>query len=552
MSFDEVSITSALEQLALALGKADAVPRSELIRALERAAERLRTGGMTVERPHDLITQSEAARLVGVSRQAVHQWVQKGMVPAHRAGASGRNSPMVSLSEVLVTANRTTEAPFSRTLRQQFLQFLSLVGGLLDDRIVDGLTRQLDPGPSTRRREEASRVLREFVMAAMGTSSMQQEFTPAGVQMLADMRPRLPLDPDSSFGRLCEVLGLLVHSSRGEGGFDSAAIALMALLGAATVGASLDHPDAPTGRRLAEAAEEVWGEEWVGRMLDIAFHVEELAPTPLSRYTASLSYLGVNRFLRQAQSSGVSVSYARSPGLMLPECFYGEPVLADVLQDGTSHRRASERMWRFSPGMSPIAVRAMQNSEGNPFRPFTFDRAILDTSIHGVRRYCFSMQDTRVAFRKHVDELSGTQRSGYIELAVETLTQTLSCPLIELVAIERLPDFDWWKDHIIRSSSREIMLGLRNARARKVAHALLVQTTLLPDVVEAADNDSSLRDRLRIYVKNLEFGIVDDRYHDDLRRGVARPVKTATESLDESEARSRAEHEIEQLLAPPA
>jgi hypothetical protein len=76
-----------------------------------------------------------------------------------------------------------------------------------------------------------------------------------------------------------------------------------------------------------------------------------------------------------------------------------------------------------------------------------------------------------------------------------------------------------------------------------------VQTTVLPDVVEAAETDGSLRNRLRIYVKNLEFAIVNERYQDDARRGVTRVIKHATEALTPVQARDRAAAEIEKLLA---
>ncbi|MGH3492645.1 MAG: hypothetical protein ACRDQ1_05325, partial [Sciscionella sp.] len=62
MAEDELSISQALEGLALALGEAGALPRGDLIRALERAAERLRMGGVRVEAPTDAVSQAEAAR----------------------------------------------------------------------------------------------------------------------------------------------------------------------------------------------------------------------------------------------------------------------------------------------------------------------------------------------------------------------------------------------------------------------------------------------------------------------------------------------------------
>jgi len=542
---DELPITLALENLALALGRAEAVPLPELIRALERAAERLRTGTVSDTQPHDLVSQSEAARLVSVSRQAVHQWVQKGTVRSYRAAnAPGRQTPMVSLSEVVAAANRAAEPPFSASLRRQFLELLDHIAPILGAGIAETLPRALDPGFAAGRSEEAGRVLREFVIAAMGTSAKRQEFTAMGVRMLADMTPALTVDPASSFGTLAGRLGLLVHSTSGGSGFDSAATAVLGILGCATVGPYLDEEGTGAGRAIAEAAEAIWGDAWVGRLFDVAFQVEELAPAPMARYTAPLSYMGVNRFLRQAQSSGVSISYARAPGLLIPEDHYGDAVLADRIAG-----RRLEPPWRFSAAAAPLASHAVGLSQGNPFRIFMFERGLLDSSIHGARKYGISITDCASTLTTHLSSLRGASRTAYVNCAVETLTQTLAQPFIEVTAIERPRDFDWWKDHIIRSSSREIMLGLRDPRARQVAHALLVQTTTLPDVVEAAETDGSLRDQLRIYVKNLEFMIVNERYTDDVRRGVARVIKDATESLTEAEARARATAEIEKLLA---
>ena len=542
---DDLPITLALENLALALGRAEAVPLPELIRALERAAERLRTGTVSDAQPHDLISQSEAARLVGVSRQAVYQWVQKGTVRSYRGpNTVGRQTPMVSLSEVVAAANRTAEPPFSGTLRRQFLDLLTLIAPVLDADIIDTLPRAFEPGFAVGRRDEAGRVLREFVIAAMGTSSMQQEFTEVGVQMLADMTPAIAVDRASPFGILAGRLDLLMHSTGGASGFDSSATAILGILGCATVGQYLDHPDAEIGRAIAEAAEATWGDAWVGRLFDVAFQVEERAPAPLARYTAPLSYLGVNRFLRQAQSAGISISYARSPGLLIPENHYGDAVLAD-----RTAGRDLEPPWRFSRGVSSLAEQAMTRSQGNPFRIFMFQRGLLDTSIHGARQYGISSGDCATALTTHLNSLDEPLRAPYIRCVVDTYAQALAQPFVEVTAIDHPRDFDWWKDHIIRSSPREIMLGLRDARARRVAHALLVQTTMLPDVVEAAETDSSLRDRLRIYVKNLEFAIVNERYQDEVKRGVARVIKHATESLTEAEARNRASAEVEKLLA---
>lgn len=540
------SISEALERLALTLGENGAVPVAELVRALERAAERLRTRSVSTELPHDLVTQSEASRAVGVSRQAVNQWVRNGVVRSFvRGGSGGRHAPEVSLSEVAIAANRRTrEVPFSAPLRKELLEFLAL----LEQGPTAPLARALrdcvedDTFPGEAR--EQIRVLREFVLASMGDGEQQHEFTEAGVRMLAEMSPRFEVDRREPFAALLDSLGLLVHSANGEAGFDSPVTAILGLLGAATVGAQYPGADADVGRAIADTAEKVWGGEWTARLYDAAFHIGELRPSPLTRYTASLTYLDNNRFLRQAQASGVSITYARGPGPILPERFYGRHVFSDVL----AGVRDETAVWKWAPDLGPRSRPAEMPSTDNPFRVFHYEYGLLDSSIYGIRRYCFSATDARDALLAQLDRLPAEQRAGYLECVIGTLTRTLRQPYVELVAIPRREDFDWWKDHIIRASEREILIGLRDERARRTAHGLLVQTSLLPKVVEAADSDGALRERLRIYVKNLEFDVVDVRYHDDLRREISRIVKAGGRRLDEDEARALAESEIRALL----
>src|ERR1700722_16605552 len=114
------SITAALEQFALSLGRSSAVPIGDLVRALERTAEGLRTGMRAAPQtpPGDLIPQAEAARLAGVSRQAVHQWVSRGTLRTYPGrNGTGRGTSLVSRTDVIVAANRGSEVPFSATLR---------------------------------------------------------------------------------------------------------------------------------------------------------------------------------------------------------------------------------------------------------------------------------------------------------------------------------------------------------------------------------------------------------------------------------------------------
>lgn len=541
------SISEALEGLALALGENGAVPIPELVRALERTAERLRTrSAPTEELPYDLVTQAEAARAVGVSRQAVNQWVRNGVVRSHvRAGGNGRYAPEVSLSEVAIAANRRSrEVPFSAPLRRELMEFLSLIERDSAAPLAEALRVCIEDDTVPGQAQEHSRVLREFVIAAMGVGDRQHEFTTAGVKLLGDISPRFEVDRSTPFGRLTESLGLLVYSAHDTAGFDSPVTAMLGLLGVGSVGAQYPEADAGLGRLVAGAAGEVWGDDWPTRLYDAAFHVGELRPSPLTRYTASLTYLDNNRFLRQAQAAGVSVSYVRGPGTLLPQRFYGAHIMRDIL-NGT---RDESDVWRWAAAGGPRKRPDQMPSMDNPFRIFNYEYGLLDSRIHGIRRYCFSAVDAREELRGYLAALPAGQRTAYLDCVTRTLARTLRQPHIELVSITKRDDFDWWKDHIIRASEREILIGLRDERARRTAHGLLVQTSMLPEVVEAADSDGSLRDRLRIYVKNLEFDVVESRYHDDVRRRISRIIKPGGQHLSHDEAHTLAETQIRALL----
>ena len=535
----EESISVALERLALTLGESGAVPVAELVRALERAAERLRTRSSTSELPSDLVTQSEAARVVGVSRQAVNQWVRKGTLHAYATNsAKSRYAPEVSLAEVAIAANRRTrEVPFSSTLRREVLDFLSLIERGSTRSLARDVRECIENDSLTEHAVEESRVLTEFVTASMGTGYDQHEFTEDGLKLLSGLDPLIHVDCDTAFGALAKSLGVLITSADGSAGFDAPVTALLGILGAATIGSQFRGDDAAEGRLIADAAREIWSDNWHLRLYDAVYHVGELRPSPLTRYTASLVYLDYHRFLRQAQSTGVTIAYSRGPGPIMPHRFYGKPRLTDIL----AGRRNPATPWEFSAESSINGRPDVLDSGLSPFRIMNYEYGLLDTSIHGIRRYCFSAQDAGDELCSYINALPTGERTRYFDLAISTLARSLAETKLELVTVDESSNFDWWKDHIIRSSPREIMLGLRDPEARKVAHALLVQTSMLPNVVEAADSDQALRDRLRIYVKNLEFDVIDARYQDDLRRGVSRIIKPGGESLDDAEAVAAAE-----------
>lgn len=545
----ESAITLALEELALALGNAEAVPLPQLINALDRAAERLRSrasaSSAQVDLPQDLVTQSEAARAVGVSRQAVGQWVRKGTLTSYEtASRENRYGPLVSLAEVVIMANRSPRAStFSAARKKDLSEFLGLLGNGVTAEIAAAVSTAIDESAQPWTAEHI-KVLSEFVIATMG-AGQQRELTPEGVRLLAALRPGIRVDPATPFGDAAGKLGLLITSTDGSTGFDSPTAALLGLIGSATIGQCYPgHAVAEIGASIASAAERVWGGDWLDALFDCSFHVSRLRPTPIARMTASLSYLDSNRFMRNAQISGVSVGYARRPGPIDPEGYYGLPVMDDILND----RRVDGPAWAFSEQAAACGFPSELASDVNPFRIMYFEHGLLDPSLLGITRYCYSSADAARQLRSYSASLPADKRNRYRDLAIATLTHALRQRRLELTAIDDAADFDWWKDHIIRSSPREMLLGLRDERARQTAHALLVETEFLPQVVDAADKDANLRDRLRIYVKNLEFDVIEERYRDDLRTGVSRLVKPAGQDMSAEEAFQLATEEIRVLL----
>ena len=533
-------VSDIVERLAVGLAESGAVPIPELVRALERAAERLRAPSEPVDTPSDLVTQAEAARSVGVSRQAVNQWVRKGIVGTY---PGTRNRAQVSLAEVAIAVHKRTPPHVGPERRHELMEFLELT----KDPSIAELAVDLDQflgGQGAEPNAEEPRVLREFVVAAMDAGGRQREFTSEGVRLLGELEPRFRVDPRAPFGRLAASLGLLVMSTSAHSGFDSSSGFVLGLLGAATVGTQETAAETTVAHEIADAGVQVWGDQWPERLHEAAYRIGLMSPTPLVRYTESMTHLDAQRFLRQAQPGGVSISYSREPGPLLPEWFYGSPVYLDIMKG-----RRQEPGWAFTPEAARATANPPDGAGTNPFRVFSYEYGLLDSSVHGIRRYCYSAADARAKMRSARSRHTVKERGVHLRAAINTLARTLSLPHVELVAIEGSDTFDWWKDHIIRASEQEVLLGLHDPRVRGIAHALLVQTSALPAVVEAADADGSLRDRLRIYVKNLEFDVIDARYRDDLRRGDARIVKGGGIALSRDEALEVAEAEIKACLS---
>jgi hypothetical protein len=228
---------------------------------------------------------------------------------------------------------------------------------------------------------------------------------------------------------------------------------------------------------------------------------------------------------------------------MLPQSYHGAPVLSELL---AGHRHAVPP-WQFEKGSEAVRT-ALRRSARSPFRIFNFEYGLFDDSIHGIRRYCFSTQHARQELHSFVAQLPRSARASYLELAIETFAHVLEKPYAEVATVEPPHGFDWWKDHLIRCSPRETIIGLRGERARKVAHGLLVRASFLPQVLDSGEGNPELRERLRVYVKNLSYDITDERYRDDLERGVTRLIKSGAENLSRDAALARAEAEINAMI----
>ena len=543
----ELSVSQALENLALALGASAAIPRGDLVRALERAAERLRGRGGTDDPPTDLVAQAEAARLVNVSRQAVNQWIRKGTLRAYGAPQANGRGPLVSLAEVVVAANRWKTEPLSAQLRSELSDFF----GALEERslqaVATQVARSLESDCMPQQPDAAARVLREFLVAAMGAEGRQQEFTRAGVRMLAELPPDVEVDPAGEFGRVAARLGLLIYSVDGRRGFDSPSAAILGLLGTAMARSEVDGRQGHISEGIGAAARSVWGDEWVRRLFDAAFQLGDRVAAPLTRYTAALLYLGCNRFMRQAQSSGVSITYAHSPAALLPQSYQFQSTLS---LPATASAEWSDSLPRWPPDDDPEALIGGLSSVGaSRFLIFNFEHGLFDDAIHGIRRYCFSAIRAREDFQVCLDGLPKGKRSLYVDLVIATLTRILQRPYVEICSVEPPADFDWWKDHIIRSSAEETVIGLRGERARSIAHALVVPASMLPQIIEAGAADPAQREPLRLYVKNLDYSLIDERYRDDLKRGAVRMIKDASTRLATDAAHDLAAREVRRLLA---
>ena len=540
---NEIAISEALEQLALALGESAAVPRGELIRALERAADRLRGPSSDLQRPTDLVSQAEAARLIGVSRQAVNQWARKGWIRTYEGENGGARRGLVSASEVTVVSNRSRIDPVPDSMQREIPEFLAALentaAGPLASQLAEAFSGDANEIPT----EPGGELIRDFLVAAMESDGQgpREEFTPAGIRMLAELRPSFEIDRGDAFGLLADRLGLVVHTADARSGFDSFYSALLGLLGVATIGSCLEDDEGEIGRVIAKAASEVWGEDWVRRMFDAVYHSAPRALAPVTRLTGSLLYLASNRFIREAQTTGVSVTYARLAGALLPQSYYGRP----LLEDHVSGRPSGAPDW-WVPSASIPPRSGSASAISSPFRIFNFEYGLYDDSIRGVRR-CFFSGDSSEGFAANFAALPEAARTRSLELATETLARILAKPYVEFAVVEAPGEFDWWKNHTIRAAASEIVLGLRGSLARNVCSALAVRTQVLPNVVEG-ETDDDLRERLRIYAKNLDFSVIDERYHHDLVRSNVRVVKSASSAFEPKEAREFAEGWIRMML----
>ena len=67
----------------------------------------------TSERPEDLVTQAEAARIAGVSRQAINEWLVRGGIGKYPNPSRADRAPMVSLAEIRAVMGHRAEGATS-------------------------------------------------------------------------------------------------------------------------------------------------------------------------------------------------------------------------------------------------------------------------------------------------------------------------------------------------------------------------------------------------------------------------------------------------------
>ena len=90
---------SAVKGLARGLLLEGGLSATEVAEILATTAGEI-APSFTSERPEDLVPQAEAARVLGISRQAVHQRVAEGRVKGYPNPERPDRAPMVSLGEV--------------------------------------------------------------------------------------------------------------------------------------------------------------------------------------------------------------------------------------------------------------------------------------------------------------------------------------------------------------------------------------------------------------------------------------------------------------------
>jgi len=106
MNTESIAIR-AVAEVAKDMDALGAISSVVLAQELKHLAARLLVGQSSP--PIDLVTQSEAARILGVSRQAVNQWVASGKVQSYPNPDRPDRAPMVSLAEVQSFRGRTEE-----------------------------------------------------------------------------------------------------------------------------------------------------------------------------------------------------------------------------------------------------------------------------------------------------------------------------------------------------------------------------------------------------------------------------------------------------------
>ena len=165
----------------------------------------------------------------------------------------------------------------------------------------------------------------------------------------------------------------------------------------------------------------------------VAYYADELASPAMTRYAAALVYLGsTGTCARRRPTASVSPMPRIAGCHPAPRAIMAGPGAVRA----AGRPRAGRTALAVREGLGGFRTAAMYGSANSPFRIFNFEYGMLDDSIHGIRRYCFSMRHARDELRTFVSGRPRRERRAYLDLAVETFAHVLKKPYMEVATVE--------------------------------------------------------------------------------------------------------------------